>query len=406
MGRPMLALKMVGDGVAPSNGETHRMVGDGVAPSNGETHRMVGDGVAPSNGETHRMVNQDYSYFGLVEKGNSRIGVVLAESLTEVVDSMQRNGVIKFMLVCYGSPHTSLMISIPQEPSSVLLTVYVEDLNDHAPVFLNSPYVANVDELTPPGIAILSGIVAMDQDKANTANSDIAYSLTRGNRGNTFELRSGGETEGVSLVLRRSLDFDKGDSQFLLEVTAKVSVKSAFDIAYSLTRGNRGNTFELRSGGETEGVSLVLRRSLDFDKGDSQFLLEVTAKDHGDPPLSSRASIRVHVIDNDDLDPVFSANSYRAKIWESIGPATDKVVRHAIETEPEIMAWDGDRGMNKSLRFRIVSGNERGFFDMDPASGRLFLVKEVDRENPLTSHFSLQISASQVDKEDRRALAL
>ena len=57
---------------------------------------------------SHRFLlqNKDYSYFGLIEKGNSRVGIVLASTLSDIVDSHRRNGVIKFMLVCYGSPHT------------------------------------------------------------------------------------------------------------------------------------------------------------------------------------------------------------------------------------------------------------------------------------------------------------
>jgi hypothetical protein len=38
-----------------------------------------------------------------------------------------------------------------QITSSLSVTVYVEDVNDHAPVFVAAPYHVTVDELTPVG---------------------------------------------------------------------------------------------------------------------------------------------------------------------------------------------------------------------------------------------------------------
>lgn len=38
-----------------------------------------------------------------------------------------------------------------QITSSLSITVYVEDVNDHAPIFKGAPYKLVVDELTPVG---------------------------------------------------------------------------------------------------------------------------------------------------------------------------------------------------------------------------------------------------------------
>lgn len=38
-----------------------------------------------------------------------------------------------------------------QITSSLSVTVYVEDINDHAPIFVGAPYHVTVDELTPVG---------------------------------------------------------------------------------------------------------------------------------------------------------------------------------------------------------------------------------------------------------------
>lgn len=40
---------------------------------------------------------------------------------------------------------------MPQVSSHLSVTVYVEDINDHAPQFVDAPYHVTVDELTPVG---------------------------------------------------------------------------------------------------------------------------------------------------------------------------------------------------------------------------------------------------------------
>lgn len=68
-------------------------------------------------------------------------------------------------------------ISFAQEEVFLPVTVYVQDVNDHAPEFQNTPYHLEVDELTPVGVTVFRGIHAIDRDKPNTANSDITYSI-------------------------------------------------------------------------------------------------------------------------------------------------------------------------------------------------------------------------------------
>lgn len=43
------------------------------------------------------------------------------------------------------------MVYYLQTSSHLSVTVYVEDINDHAPQFIGTPYHVFVDEFTPPG---------------------------------------------------------------------------------------------------------------------------------------------------------------------------------------------------------------------------------------------------------------
>ena len=82
-----------------------------------------------------------------------------------------------------------------------------------------SGYNVTIDENTPPGLTIYRGIQAIDIDKPNTPNSDIRYSIVSGNKDRKFSIE--GNQKAV-VVLRKSLDFEKGDSLFNLTILAQV----------------------------------------------------------------------------------------------------------------------------------------------------------------------------------------
>ena len=80
-------------------------------------------------------------------------------------------------------------------------------------------YNVTIDENTPPGLTIYRGIQALDIDKPNTPNSDVRYSIVSGNEDRKFSIE--GNQKAV-VVLRKSLDFEKGDSLFNLTILAEV----------------------------------------------------------------------------------------------------------------------------------------------------------------------------------------
>lgn len=138
------------------------------------------------------------------------------------------------------------------------VTVYVQDVNDHAPEFQNVPYHLEVDELTPVGVTVFRGIQAIDRDKPNTANSDITYSIVGGNENNSFILSD-----------------------------------------------------------PIEGI-LVVNKPLDYDNGIREFKIQIQASDHGTPTsLSSVTTMTIRVKDADDQNPVFSQDVYRASVSET-----------------------------------------------------------------------------------------
>ncbi|PRD36751.1 UNVERIFIED_CONTAM: Cad89D [Trichonephila clavipes] len=99
------------------------------------------------------------------------------------------------------------------------VTVYIQDINDHAPEFQNTPYYLEVDELTPVGLTVFRGLHAIDKDKPNTPNSDVTYSIVGGNENNSFALSD--PIEGI-LVVNKPLDYDYGSREFKLLIQASL----------------------------------------------------------------------------------------------------------------------------------------------------------------------------------------
>lgn len=136
------------------------------------------------------------------------------------------------------------------------VTVYVEDVNDHSPKFLDVPYHVTVDELTPVGLTLFRGIHAIDRDKPNTPNSDVHFSIVGGNEEGKFAFES------------------------------------------------------------SQRPVLVLKKPLDYDSGTKEYKLRIMASDRGIPARNSTVPLYVKIADNDDLSPQFTREVYRTQISE------------------------------------------------------------------------------------------
>ncbi|KAL1115659.1 hypothetical protein AAG570_005949, partial [Ranatra chinensis] len=127
-------------------------------------------------------------------------------------------------------------------------------------------------------------------------------------------------------------------------------------------------------------------------------------QDRGIPPRNSSTTINVTVIDNDDQPPRFTSDVYRTQIVEFY-PITGKKVHKPLHFNPPIEAYDQDRGINVTLRYELLSGNERRHFWLDPHTGLLYVEQEIDLETLPGSLFSLQIQASQTDNPLKTSVA-
>mgnify|MGYP002715766576 CR=1 FL=1 len=74
-------------------------------------------------------------------------------------------------------------------------------------------------------------------------------------------------------------------------------------------------------------------------------------------------------------------------------------IHKEIRFKPPILAYDSDLEINTPVKYSITTGNDKGYFYIDPVNGTLFLEKEIDLEKEsllIGNTFNLQIQASQV----------
>ena len=264
-------------------------------------------------------------------------------------------------------------------------SIYVRilDVNDERPRFEQSVYTVELDEDNPQGVFLMS-VHANDSDQG--LNSLLSYTIISGNE-SVFSVNS---SSGEITVLL-SLDFEtlhqlnltvqaKDHGMPPLEANASVviNIRDINDNApiiesnstYNLTllesvpegtfvvqinasdadSGLNSNlTFSVVGGNAftinpANGI-ITTASELDYEK-EKFYILNVSVRDQGTPPLSSSILVKIEVIDVNDMAPV-------------IYPLSPVYVRENLPVDTvitQVNATDGDSGINALLNFTLVSG--------------------------------------------------
>ncbi|XP_042085847.1 cadherin-like protein 26 isoform X4 [Ovis aries] len=202
---------------------------------------------------------------------------------------------------------------------SLIINIRINDVNDHAPEFPEKEFNISVNEDHAAGAQgqPVFQMLAVDLDQENTPNSQVFYFLV-----------------SQTPVLR--------ESGFRID----------------------------RVSGEVR-----LSGCLDYEMA-PRFTLLIGARDYGHPPLSSTATVHVHVQDSNNHMPRFTQDHYNIQISE--GWASQGVLRLGVQDgdSPSTAAW--------RVKFNITNGNEEGHFDIstDPETneGILNVIKPLDHE--------------------------
>ncbi|XP_074026257.1 protocadherin-like wing polarity protein stan isoform X2 [Leptinotarsa decemlineata] len=304
---------------------------------------------------------------------------------------------------------------VPPQSASASIVITVQDVNDNDPVFEPKIYESVVAEDDTPGTPVAT-VTAVDPDE----DSRLHYEISNGNTRGRFAITS---QNGHGLItIAQPLDY-KQEKRYILTVKAADS-GGRFDTAtvyINITDANNfapvfenapysSSVFEDAAVGTTVlvvsatdndvGLNAQITYSLGDDLNDmgkdssfsvnpqtgaivttklldretvSGYLLTVTAKDGGSPPLSDTTDVEITVTDVNDNYPVFKQPSYSGSVPEDALVGTSVV---------QVSATDADVGLNGRIHYSLSEKDlEDGSFLIDPMSGVIRTNKGLDRES-------------------------
>ncbi|AWO98365.1 putative cadherin-related family member 5-like [Scophthalmus maximus] len=149
--------------------------------------------------------------------------------------------------------------------------------------------------------------------------------------------------------------------------------------------------------------NVVLDKPLDYETRSHLQLVIWAQESNTVDEFNTSALVTVNVEDGDDQYPHFlPCTPVAPGVPVCISPAYSANITHKHEdvildfSPGPISAEDGDRGINTSLMFSIVSGDDRGRFVINNLTGELRLTRAVD-DRKLTPDFALRVMVCQVD---------
>ncbi|XP_036872463.2 protocadherin beta-5-like isoform X3 [Manis javanica] len=220
----------------------------------------------------------------------------------------------------YNITITVTDLGTPRLKSEHSISVQVADVNDNAPAFSQSAYTLWVRENNGPALHIGS-VSATDPDSG--ANARVTYSL-----------------------------LPPGDARLPLASLVSISADT-------------GQLFALRP------LDFEALRAFEFGVG---------AADGGSPALSSRALVRVQVLDVNDNAPVvlYPPQNGSAPCTELVPRAAD-----AGYLVTKVVAVDGDSGQNAWLSYQLLRATEPGLFGVWAPSGEVRTARQLsERDAP------------------------
>uniref|UniRef100_A0A8C9XFA8 Protocadherin 2 alpha a 15 n=1 Tax=Sander lucioperca TaxID=283035 RepID=A0A8C9XFA8_SANLU len=249
-------------------------------------------------------------------------------------------------------------------------SVKVLDINDNAPVFAQDMYSVMIDENAPVGTTVIQ-VNATDLDEG--PNGEVVYSFS----------------SIVNRKLLNLLDINPSTGEILVKGVAPLATQKSVIIKIVDVNDNAPE-IEVTSFSSSipedsrPGTTVALISVNDLDSGlngkvicakQTQYDLTITAKDAGQPSLSSEKTISVVVSDVNDNSPEFSLSPYTFYVTEANEPVNEGTMVGNIAK---------DLGLDKSTlndrKYRIVSSNADPLFHVNQNDGVLYVSRKIDRE--------------------------
>lgn len=337
----------------------------------------------------------------------------------------QTSGILETMGVSFDREEQDvydIMVKVqdmrtPPRTATTQVKVFIDDVNDNSPQFLNLPFSMIISETSDPG-DVLYQATAMDRDLGE--NGSIMYSLEENY--NLFRI----DPDVGDISLQRPLDFealnkyvltvwatDEGEPTHSAAAQLSIQVRNqtqpifqthlyplkvpenvppfttilhvqarnpeGYRLIYNLENENASKNFHI----DFKTGILMVTDPLDYES-QTMHVLTVRATDSVTGAFSE-ASIEIEVEDVNDNAPVFTSSTYSVIIAEGL-PSGSSVI--------QLSASDRDSGRSQDLTYQILKTeqNETDFFEIESHSGLIVTKQVLDHEKH--KHFNLKIKAT------------
>ncbi|XP_070994356.1 protocadherin beta-16-like [Oncorhynchus clarkii lewisi] len=217
---------------------------------------------------------------------------------------------------------------VPSLSSSVTLTLQISDVNDNAPVFERSSYEAYIIENNTPGPSIFT-VKARDADW--NQNARVSYIL---------------EDSSVNGV----------------PVSSYVSVSADSGVIHAV-------------------------RSFDYEQI-KDFQFRVKAQDGGSPPLSSNATVKIMIHDQNDNTPqvLYPVHTSSSLVAEMVPRSAD--VGYLVT---KVVAVDVDSGQNAWLSYKLQKATDRALFEVGLQNGEIRTIRQVNDKDVVKQRLTVVV---------------
>ena len=310
--------------------------------------------------------------------------------------------------------------------STATVIISVVDINNHAPVFLNSSFSTLIAEDQQRGVPFTS-LQAVDQDIA--PNNIVRYALADYSLSRIFEVNK--DTGGISIKTGSFSMCDPSDTiDYERQNEYKVGI-IAYDNGSPPRYSNRTLTVQISNVNEHtpefDVTDLHILMSENAQAGDEVLKIQAYDKDYGDnlvytltpsdSPFSwnsersalvlssvenmapgslltvhltasdgsqqGRINVAILVVNENDHNPVFSTQDTTVTISENAVTGSSIFAVHAS---------DADNATSDAVIYSISAGNTDGTFYINPKSGVIYVAKDLDYETE--SRYELTVLAT------------
>lgn len=352
---------------------------------------------------------------------NSRITYGMSLNPEDQFRISEATGVLYLNQPIRSPPNTVMHIELtatdggePTLSTRHSITVIIQDVNDHTPVFDHMSYETSLPESTKVNERFFA-LTATDEDLA--ANGKIAYAIEEGNEEGKFGMFPDGHlyvkkpldreereyyaltisctdhghpprTSTVPMVIHVIDENDNApqfsNTTFMFNIAENEPVDSFVgkltatdrdigrnaELIFSLSSSQKDFSIDPRNG-FIKTMRVFDRESLVQLTGQDFITLEAIVSDNGVVRLKDKVKVRIYILDANDNAPEFVRAPYKVQISEGATIGTQLIRVYSV---------DMDEGLNGDVFYKLTDGNVDSSFAIDDATGQLTVARHLDRE--------------------------